>query len=101
MLICVLSGAMAAPEKHPEPMPEPSAELMLLGAMNRAFLRRLPKKERMAYLQDVTDALDELALKRNIHRIRPTGADEKVRAASDAAQEWWRRALAVLIAGLD
>lgn len=84
-----------------EDLPPPSAELILLASMNRAFLKTLPKKNRMAYLQDVTDELEVLARLGNVHRIRPARDDPAFRKESVRAFHWWRLSIGQFISSAD
>jgi hypothetical protein len=89
---------MPNPAPNPD-LPAPTPELILLGVLTRAYMRRLQKGERMLFLEDVTTALDDLASGRNVHRIRPRSEDGNLRSASLAAQTWWSQLLGVLISG--
>lgn len=84
-----------------EDLPPPSPELILLASMNRAFLRQLPKKNRMAYLQDVTDELETLVRRGNVHRIRPVTDDRAFRKESVRAFHWWRLSIGHIISSMD
>lgn len=80
-------------------LPKPTPELILVGIWMRASLRRLPKKERLAMLQEVTEALDDMAAGVNVHRIRPRADDAAVKEASMRAQSWWEKTLGRLVSG--
>lgn len=78
-------------------LPEPSAELTLLLAFVRAYVRSLPKKERTQFLADVDEALGLQEAAYNVIRFRPKSADPAVFAAMRQARAWYRQALAVAL----
>lgn len=78
-------------------LPKPTPELILVGIWMRASLRRLPKKERLSMLQEVTEALDDMASGVNVHSIRPQADAAAVKDASVKARGWWERALGRLV----
>lgn len=79
-------------------MPAPTPELMLLSALVAAYLRRLPKKERMAFLEEVSDELHWQSTHAKVVRLRPRSKDGAVAEARTKAAIWWRGAVGIFIA---
>lgn len=97
--VCLVA-LMSTKTSPDDPLPVPSAELILLGVMTRAYSRRLSKKERALFLEDVTTALDVMAAGRNVHRIRRKEFDAALKHESVKARAWWGQMLGVLLSGL-
>jgi hypothetical protein len=80
------------PVSKPDPdFPEPEVCLVLLGSLTRCFVKRLPKRERLEFLADVTADLRWLTEDANVIRIRPASQDKEVAAARRKAAAWWER----------
>ena len=82
-------------------LPAPSAELILISTLTRAYLRRLPKSERRAFLKDVTDDLQWQSDVASAIRIRPSSQDTLVAAARREAAAWWARILGLMMTQLE
>lgn len=79
-----------------EHLPDPSAELVLMGVLVQAYLNQLPKKKRPMFLADVTDTLQAYRDAYEVVRIRPRSTDSEMREKFREAHAWWNLALGVL-----
>lgn len=75
-------------------MPEPSAELLLIGVLLEAHLATLPRRKRQAYLEKVFELFEKYGDVENVVRLRSRAYDEMLAAKHRSAVAWMRAALA-------
>jgi hypothetical protein len=73
-------------------LPDPSAELVLIAATLKVFLKTMPrKKDRLDFLKAVSDEMRWEMEGALVLRIREAASDKEVAAARAQAAEWWSR----------
>jgi hypothetical protein len=78
--------------REPEVLPPPSPELILISVLVQAHLRTMPKKkDRMAFLREVSASLAWQEQFANVIRLRQGPIEADVDKARAAAREWWDR----------
>lgn len=87
---------MSVPRPEAE-LPPPSAELVLIVALVRAWLRSLSKRERKEVVRYVSELLSLEVESPNVVRLRPASADAEVAAAKLQAEAYWRAMRELLI----
>lgn len=70
-------------------LPPPSPELVIIAELTAVYLRRLPRKERLAFLVEVSDGIRRQAELAAVLRIRPAASDKEVAEAREKAAAWW------------
>jgi hypothetical protein len=73
-----------------EALPAPSAEAVLIGVAMRVYLRKLPRRERVRFVDDMTDTIDALASVGAVVGIRSPERSRQTARALREARAWWR-----------
>lgn len=92
---------MQSEPKRPNPLPHPTALLVLQEEYIRAFLRLLPPKKRLTYLREVSEGMRRLEENVDVVRFGPLSEAARLKASRLEAIALWRQLLPVFIRDLD